>query len=240
MKDRQEMRTMTQTAVKMKLDLLFPQAHSTMYYLVPLPGFHATWTNWALQTDEGSPTAQTSVFDNAAYQEAAEPEKPQRDEWMMLLPSGDDWSSRVDPTKLRNRKFNTGKGARAPQEKSGGIGSVWTETPEQKRKRLENEVMGVSKPASQGGSRSSENILSTEDKEAAKRIQEYNEKYRNKSLYDEHSKSTTKEEEDDPSKRAFDREKDIAGGQKIGFTQKREMLNRAKDFGSRFSGGRYL
>lgn len=65
-------------------------------------------------------------------------------------------------------------------------------------------------------------------------------KNRGGSLYQAHQQSTPKEKEDDPSKRAFDREKDIAGGMKIGHAQKREMLNRAKDFGSRFSGGSYL
>jgi hypothetical protein len=58
-------------------------------------------------------------------------------------------------------------------------------------------------------------------------------------LYDEH-KSQARIEEDDPSKRAFDREKDIAGGIKISNQQKKEMLNRAADFGSRFSSGKYL
>jgi hypothetical protein len=47
-------------------------------------------------------------------------------------------------------------------------------------------------------------------------------------------------EEDDPSKRTFNREKDIAGGRKINHQQKKEMLNRAADFGSRFSSGSYL
>lgn len=68
------------------------------------------------------------------------------------------------------------------------------------------------------------------------RIQE---KHRNKSLYDEHKKAVPKEKEDDPSKRAFDKEKDI-GGVKIGHVQKKEMLKRASDFGSRFAKGSYL
>lgn len=66
------------------------------------------------------------------------------------------------------------------------------------------------------------------------------EKNRNTSLYSEHKKTVPKEKEDDPSKRAFDKEKDIGGGMKIGHAQKKEMLNRAADFGSRFAGGNYL
>ena len=64
--------------------------------------------------------------------------------------------------------------------------------------------------------------------------------HRNKSLYEEHKGSKARIEEDDPSKRAFDREKDIAGGRKINHQQKKEMLSRAADFGSRFSSGKYL
>ena len=68
----------------------------------------------------------------------------------------------------------------------------------------------------------------------------WQDKNRNKSLYDEHKKVTPREKEDDPSKRAFDKEKDIAGGRKIGHAQKKEMLTRAADFGSRFSSGSFL
>lgn len=47
------------------------------------------------------------------------------------------------------------------------------------------------------------------------------------------------DEDDDPSMRPFDREKDI-GTSKISNSQRREMMNRASDFGSRFTGGRML
>ena len=174
----------------------------------------------------------------AAAREAAK--KPQREEWMIVPPKQDDWSSRVDPTKLRNRKFNTGKGAKAPVSNSGGDNAVWTETPEQKRQRLEDEVLGVKKPAQ----------LGREDKRSAKeeaekratddRIREYTEKNRGQSLYSEHKKQVPKEKDDDPSKRAFDREKDMALGGKLGEAKKREMVKRAGDFGSRFEKGSYL
>lgn len=78
-------------------------------------------------------------------------EKPKREDWMLVPPSELDWGSRVDPTKLKNRKFNTGRGAKGPSRSGGGgdggENTLWTETPEQRRKRLEDEVMGVKKPA---------------------------------------------------------------------------------------------
>ena len=45
---------------------------------------------------------------------------------------------------------------------------------------------------------------------------------------------------DDPSTRPFDREKDMATSSNISNSQRREMLDRAADFGSRFTGGRLL
>lgn len=45
--------------------------------------------------------------------------------------------------------------------------------------------------------------------------------------------------EDDPSKREFDREKDMSIGG-IGRTQKKELLKQAGGFSSKFSGGGYL
>ncbi|KAI9836536.1 MAG: hypothetical protein M1837_003285 [Sclerophora amabilis] len=166
--------------------------------------------------------------------------KPQREEWMLVPPKQDDWSSKVDPTKLRNRKFNTGKGAKAPAQKTAGESTIWTETLEQKRQRLEDEVMGVVQPAAQSTANSQTERRPREGDNTAKRIQEYNDKHRNKSLYVEHKNAGPREKEDDPSKRAFDREKDIAGGRKIGHAQRKELLNRAADFGSKFSGGNFL
>ena len=187
--------------------------------------------------------------------------KPQREEWMLVPPKQDDWSARVvDPTKLKNRKFNTGKGSKAPSTHANNGESnnaLWTETPEQKRQRLEDEVMGVRKPAQLGGGPEKpkkEKWKEEEERETDRMIRAYNEKNRNTSLYDEHhhrkasSSSGTskekeekeKEKEDDPSARAFDKEKDMKMGIRIGHAQKRELLNKAKDFGSRFEKGSYL
>lgn len=79
-----------------------------------------------------------------AMEEPTAPEKPKRDDWMTMPPEQDGLASRMDPSKPRARGFNTGKGAKAPAEK-GGDSSAWHETPEQKRKRLEDEMMGVSR-----------------------------------------------------------------------------------------------
>lgn len=92
--------------------------------------------------DDGSSTKAQEYTSEAQV----EPAKQKRDDWMTMPPEQDGLASRMDPSKLRARGFNTGKGAKAPAEK-GGDSSAWHETPEQKRKRLEDEMMGVSRPS---------------------------------------------------------------------------------------------
>lgn len=45
--------------------------------------------------------------------------------------------------------------------------------------------------------------------------------------------------DDDPSKRAFDREKDIGSGL-LGRAERKDFLNKAGGFSTKFSGGSYL
>ncbi|QSZ29310.1 hypothetical protein DSL72_003823 [Monilinia vaccinii-corymbosi] len=183
---------------------------------------------------------------NAAASKSSEPTKPQRPDWMLAPPTSSDWTSKIDPTKLKARKFAGGKGAKAPAEKAG-VSAIWTETPEEKRQRLEDAVLGRQDAAasnSNGPARTK--AESKADEETDKRIKEYNAKNRGKSLYEAHADGSVvggkgkKEEEDDPSKRGFDREKDMALGGRLGHAKKKELLNRAADFGSRFQKGSYL
>lgn len=59
-----------------------------------------------------------------------------------MPPKQDDLAARLDPSKQRARGFNTGKSARGANA-HGEDNSTWNETPEQKRIRLQNEMMGV-------------------------------------------------------------------------------------------------
>ncbi|KAL1845518.1 hypothetical protein Plec18170_009737 [Paecilomyces lecythidis] len=164
----------------------------------------------------------------------------QRDEWMLAPPDQGDWTSRVDPTKLRNRKFNTGRSARAAPS-SQDSATPWTETPEQKRKRLENEVMGIQQPASGGASREPSGNKTASDKLMEKRLQSYSDKSQRKALYKEHQETANAaKEQDDPSARPFDREKDIAGPGTISSAKRREIINKSSDYTSRFSRGKFL
>ena len=161
----------------------------------------------------------------------------QRDEWMTMAPTSGDWSSRVDPTQLKARKFNSGKGAKAPTA-SSGPSDAWHETPEQKQVRLQRELMGV-KDKTTAGPAPSKGTTRSEDAATAEHIKSYN-AARGPSLMDSHKKKHDREEDDDPSKRAFDREKDIAGGLQMNGTQRRDMMKKASDFNTRFSSSKYL
>jgi hypothetical protein len=158
-----------------------------------------------------------------------------RDEWMTMAPESGDWSSRVDPTKLKSRGFNSGKGAKGPTVKSGADSS-WHETPAEKQARLAREVLGI-KEVKAGPQPKCEDQVAAEK---SKKMKEAIEKSRGSTVYNEHQKSNPREKEDDPSARAFDREKDIAGGTKINTTQRKELMKNASDFGSRFSSAKFL
>lgn len=98
-------------------------------------------------------------------------EKQKRDDWMMMPPEQDDLAARMDPTKIRARGFNTGKGAKGPHDK-GGDNSAWHETPEQKQKRLQDEMMGIARPEV-GPAKPAKPTKSVKDEEAARRVKEH-------------------------------------------------------------------
>ncbi|KAI1740444.1 hypothetical protein F4680DRAFT_419457 [Xylaria scruposa] len=194
----------------------------------------------------------------AAEAETATNKAPKRDDWMLAPPSAGGYRA-ADPTKLKARRFNSGPRANASGSGGGEISSIWTETPEEKRKRLENAVLG--RDTGTGPTPTSKSAhpkpATKEDAEQAARIQNFTEATRGRSLYEEHQaaraqgsagssrsaggkKSWVDEEDDDPSKRAFDKEKDMKLGGRIGASQRRELLNKAADFGGRFAKGKYL
>ncbi|KAH7069382.1 hypothetical protein FB567DRAFT_246491 [Paraphoma chrysanthemicola] len=183
--------------------------------------------------DTGSEEYGKSMFDNAT---SDAPKKAQRDDWMTMPPTQDDLAARMDPTKMRARKFNTGKSAGG----GGGMSSAWTETPEEKLKRLQDEAMGISKtPATAAPSQDGKK--SKDEERRARKMREKIEAARGKSLVEQHAeKGTGKEKEDDPSKRAFDYEKDMAVVGTANHKQRRELLSKSKGFSDRFSSGSFL
>jgi hypothetical protein len=202
---------------------------------IPIPGAASAAVNSA----PGAPN-----FEETDEEEA---KKPARAEWMTLPPTSGSSSLNFDPSRHRARGFNTkpvGIGGRG--ESKDGLSAQWTETPEEKKKRLANEVLGI---ASTGGASASTSdrkrkLKAAEDARTADRLS--SKRRTEESLLDSHVKKQRKEgedvEEDDPSKRAFDWEKDMnAGFGRMGGKDRKDMVKKATtEFGGRFSGGGYL
>jgi hypothetical protein len=98
--------------------------------------------------------------------------KMKRDDWMMMPPKQDDLAARMDPTKQRARGFNTGKGARGSNPQ-GEDNSSWYETAEQKQKRLQDEMMGVSKQPSIGPQKPSMPANDGNEEAAARKLKDH-------------------------------------------------------------------
>ncbi|PFH56868.1 hypothetical protein XA68_15838 [Ophiocordyceps unilateralis] len=167
---------------------------------------------------------------------------PQRDTWMLAPPPAKTTYTERDPTRLRARKFASKPTATAPPSSSSST-SIWTETPEEKLRRLQDSVLGRSAPEPPAATRgpSAEAARERESNIAATVKAQ-----RGTSLYDEHDKKrrrgvgVARGEEDDPSKRAFDKDKDMALGGKIGTAKRRELVSKSANFGGRFQKGSYL
>lgn len=199
-------------------------------------------------------------------------QQPKRDDWMLAPPPASTGYQERDPTKIKSRKFaSSGASAtkRRPGEQGGGVSSIWTETPEEKVKRLKDAVLGRGDTSQQpptagssrtgggGGGKSESHGNQQHHQQHDQKITAFTEQTRGKSLYEEHqaAKKAGKalnsgggkkggqdpdEEDDDPSKRAFDREKDMGLGGKISASQRKKLVNQAGDFGGRFQRGNYL
>ncbi|KAL7901967.1 hypothetical protein HDV63DRAFT_377858 [Trichoderma sp. SZMC 28014] len=173
---------------------------------------------------------------------------PKRDEWMLAPPPSSSTFSERDTTKLRARKFASKPSAKASSS-APGAPSIWTETPEEKLKRLQDAVLGRTSASSSteaGGESELQRKKQLRDEALAADIQAQ----RGKTLLEEHQGGKKKaaagaaarpeDEEDDPSKRAFDREKDMAVGGRITATQRKELINKSANFGGRFQKGSFL
>ncbi|OGM39136.1 hypothetical protein ABOM_012260 [Aspergillus bombycis] len=179
-------------------------------------------------TLKGLSTEQSHACEDRSY----------RDEWMLRPPESTSRTSSVDPTRLRSRKFQSARSV--PSSQPGGIDSSWTETPEEKMKRLQDKVMGVSTPGTHNDQVTRPARVSQAMQE---RIHKYNDakrKANTSGTVSQPLEQCKNGNEDDPSSRPFDKEKDMAISSKLTNSQRREMINKAADFGSRFSKGNYL
>lgn len=160
--------------------------------------------------------------------------KLQRDSWMLAPTSRQDWMNTLDASKFKARTFNQSKSG---MNQGNADHTSWTETPQERAQRIEDEAAGRRPKPSE--LKEEDEIEREQRKERDRRIKEYNERTRGPSLMERHT-AVKNTEEDDPSKRAFDWQKDIAGGKTLGFKERNKMIERAKNLDSKYSGGHYL
>ncbi|KAK9247644.1 hypothetical protein V1506DRAFT_531762 [Lipomyces tetrasporus] len=168
-----------------------------------------------------------------------------RDEWMTMPPSKSDWAAKQsDPLQLRPRKFLSGSSAsRAGQ----GADRSWMETEAERKKRVAEEMMGLRRRQDDQQPSVGPSLPTERDEELARQVKEYNEQNRGKSLMEQYNEGLASssggkgKEPDDPSRRRFDYEKDIAsGGRAMTSSRIQDYVKRASSMDSKFSKGRYL
>ncbi|TPX65220.1 hypothetical protein SpCBS45565_g05340 [Spizellomyces sp. 'palustris'] len=153
------------------------------------------------------------------------PEKIVRGDWMLVPPEANRLPIAIGSMKSRQfSKSSTEKDI----DQSG-----WTETPQDKAKNAGQKRKRPPKD---------EPIPPTEDELRTQEFVRYhNEKHRGKALMDQHMSTyihNGRLDEEDVSKRKFDREQDMGGSRRIDAKSRQEMLDQARKLDTKFGHGR--
>jgi len=183
--------------------------------------------------------------------ELAKSKKPVRDEWMLVPPKEIGLMRSIDPTKMKSRGFHqTSKphsGTVGPSSSSSGI-NLWTETPQERQQRLEDEVLGKRKrveldEADEEDDESRRKRL--RDVAMKQKVDDYNKQSRPDTLLSSHAKKKKKakdepKEDKDPPP-IWDHARDMGlGGRLMDDSKRNDIVRGAKDLGSKFGKGTYL
>ncbi|KAF5340569.1 hypothetical protein D9611_007467 [Ephemerocybe angulata] len=171
---------------------------------------------------------------------AAKSNAPKREEWMLVPPSNSDLLGNLDPTKLKKgRQFSKGTG---PTVSGPSDMSLWTETPQERQQRLEDEVMGRKRRAVDvvaGANDDPEKKRRKREEAAMKRdVEEYTKKRRGPSLIDQHASAAESKPDNEGPPAIWDHSRDMGlGGRLMDDDKRKQMLQEAKGLGDRFSSG---
>ncbi|KAF7689408.1 GPALPP motifs-containing protein 1 [Silurus meridionalis] len=152
-----------------------------------------------------------------------EPEKPERESWMMELPP------EMQHVGLEARSFKKKSG---PENKDR---SIWTDTPadRDRKARERQEAKEKGETTKDDGPR-----LSKKDLEMADKVSKYNDSKRGESLLSMHAKKMKKKAEEDSNKpverRPFDRDNDLQVN-RFDEAQKKALLKKSQELNTRFS-----
>ncbi|KAI8641755.1 hypothetical protein BD408DRAFT_367666 [Parasitella parasitica] len=168
----------------------------------------------------------------AMEQKEADKNKVERPAWMLVPPEVDYLKN---ASSGKSRQFTNKTMAPEDLDSSG-----WTETPAEKQRRLEEQRLGKRKaPIEDTGGPSELDI------ERHRNVQQYNMQTRPLTLLEMHQQKKKKDRrqnglsaEEDVTKRAFDREKDLVSYKKINKKDKDEFLRKSAELGSKFGYGK--
>lgn len=186
--------------------------------------------------------------------------KIHRDQWMLELPDTNDIARQIDPTKLRNRKFLSGRSTKAASPGSKVGDDSWMESPDERIRRLQNSVMGV---ASSSVSTSSHKYGAEQQQKKARnermKVQAVSPHVNTHPLStfaepalqlssrteklshgnSQHQRNNPKQDTKDTADK-FDWTRDMAITSGPSKSRRQEILDRASKSGSRFTRGEFL
>jgi len=172
-------------------------------------------------------------------EEAKQPKKLVREEWMLVPPKAGDLLGSLDPTKLKARQF--GRSAAPARDLDS---SLWTETPAERQQRLADEVSGRKRRATNAEPEEDPDDAKKRrrrDAEIRKGVDEHTRNARGAALVDAHHdrEPHKRKDEDEPLSRIWDHSRDMSlGGRLMDDTQRQKMLRDAKGLGDRFGTGK--
>ncbi|KAF9007939.1 hypothetical protein BDQ17DRAFT_1350292 [Cyathus striatus] len=173
-------------------------------------------------------------------EEAQNPKKLQRDEWMLVPPSSSDLLGKIDPTKLKPRQFSRNpKGAPV----GGNDMSLWTETPQERQQRLADEVSGkkrrVTEQKPDDDNDSGRKRRKGDEDFIRKGVDNYTRRIRGPALVDQHTASRKPEDDDKKDDAIWDHARDMSiGGRLMDDDKRNRMIKESKGLSDRFGTGR--
>ncbi|KAL5035367.1 hypothetical protein BDV3_005308 [Batrachochytrium dendrobatidis] len=176
----------------------------------------------------GHGSATTSNQDDPADMPTCKSSSVKREDWMTLPPEA--MRLKGGP-QMTSRQFSS-----TVKEKTVDQ-TLWIESPKDREKRI---ISGKDKKRKQDDQDDKPHIMSREEKETADFITQHNAMHRPKTLMQDFTIDYVKSgkfEEDDASKRSFDRDKDIAS-RRIDAKGRKRLLDDAQKLDSKFASGK--
>jgi len=170
------------------------------------------------------------------------PQVLKREEWMLAPPSASDLLVSLDPKKLRQAK-KAFSAATATDRDHTIDNTLWTETPEERQKRLAEEASGKRKRKANADAELSKEEVAEKrrrqeaDEEMRRRVDTHTKNTRGETLVEMHAKTNKDEKEEFAG--IWDHQRDMSlGGRLMNDRQRKDIIKEAGSLGDRFGSGK--